>query len=307
MHRAGRMDRRRTTRAATAALAAVMALAVAPGAAMAGGGALPPPPLTSPQVTAVSGLWVSELVSAQDKTDCVGRFTPFGEGTMFNTFRESRETWQSAYSTSSDPRYSGSITFYLHILRNITPTDTGEIGKVDGTYAVFDGNRAIATGQVQGVLVRQSSYDEGSEQEISALVEEGGTEGIVRFQGLLFGGSVIYPAAATIGQPHLVANFLSFFGESASDPAHNFDFWAGGYGDEEEGPVSLTEEDSWFGGPAFPAVVVGGTCPGPYKTRPAPVEQPPAIAKQARSTGKLSQAQSKRQAAYVRRLYERTH
>jgi hypothetical protein len=300
MLRARRTRRIRTARLGVVALAAAVLSLVAVPAAQAGAGSTPPPPAQNPQVTEVSGMWGAQLVSAQDRPNCPGRIATSG-ASGFEQFRESRETWSTEFSSSSDPRYDGSITFYLHMLRNVSTQNSGPIGEVDGTYAVFDGSgRAIAHGFIQGVLVRETGSG-GGETELQGMRGISQQPGIVRLQGLFFGGQVLFPSAATVGRPYLLANYLSFFQESTIDPNHNFDQWFGLYGDEGlgNGEDDISDAldvstDSIFGAPSLPAIVVGGTCPGTYRNRTvsAPVATP-ARARRTRS-----------QAAFVRRLYE---
>ena len=297
MLRAGRTRRNRTTRPGVVALAAAaLALAALPGAALAGAGSTPPPPATNPQVTEVDGMWGASLFSAQDKPDCPGRIAS-SAATGFEVFRESRETWRTDFASSSDPRYDGSITFYLHILRDVTAQGRGPIGEVDGTYAVFDGaGRAIASGNIQGVLVRESSTPNGTAQGMYGITPIGG---LVRLQGLFFGGQVLFPSGATVGRPYLLANYLASFRENALDPNHHFDQFVGTYGEEqEESTDEIVEAVAAGNGSIFeqsyPAIVVGGTCPGSYRNRTAsaPVAQ----------TAKTRRARA--QAAFVRKLYE---
>ena len=301
MLRAGRTRRIRTTGPGVVALAAAaLSLVAVPGAALAGGGAAPPPPAQNPQVTEVDGMWGASLFSAQDKPDCPGRIAS-SAATGFEVFRESRETWRTDFASSSDPRYDGSITFYLHILRDVTAQGRGPIGEVDGTYAVFDGSgRAIAHGNIQGVLVRETSTQNGTETATAqGTYGISNLGGLVRLQGLLFGGQVLFPSGATIGRPYLLANYLASFREDPLDPNDHFKQFIGTYGEEqEESTEDIVEAVAAGNGSVFeqsyPAIVVGGSCPGSYRNRTtsAPVAQ----------TAKTKRARA--QAAFVRKLYE---
>jgi hypothetical protein len=248
--------------------AGVLVLGMAMAALAVAGPAAADPPLTNPALVAVQGGWVASLYSAQDRPECLGRYTAFDSSTTsFDQYRESKETYIALFG-SSDPRFQGSgvhfTEFYLHMIRDITVT-SGENGAYDGSYAIFDDSgNAIAQGSLQGV----------------SRATAGET-----MNGLLFGGQVLRPSGATIGRPHLVANFEGSFDE---DTNSNHTTFSGNFG----GLDSNYQR---------PAVVVGGGCTGNYAVRPVLLSSTTSSRLSAIAPGAAA-----RGAAYVKRLYEMT-
>jgi hypothetical protein len=233
------------------------------------GGAAADPPATAPGIVAVHGIWGVDLQSAQDRPDCLGRYAALESPQTFDTFVESKETYSGGWS-STDPRFGvdNPVMFYLHVLRDTSTTLGQENAAYDGTYAVFDDNGlAIAQGNLQGVGKNGGAF---------ATTE--------LMNGVLYGGQVLRPSGATIGLPHLVANFESEFGLTNNQHTAN---------------------EGAFGGTDFnyqrPAVVAQGACPGAYTKRPVVVSNTAT-----RSAHPQSAATVAREAAYVQRLYEMT-
>jgi hypothetical protein len=268
----GSRANRRLRVSATAAVGACVAALAAFGA----GTAAADPPLTAPGLVAVQGLWESNLVAAQDRPDCLGRYTAFDSSQVFDTFRESKETF-SGGALVSDPRFQGSnVMFYMHILRDVSVTTFSENGAFDGTYAIFDSSgAAIAQGSFQGV----------SKVDPEAI---GVFAGYEIMNGLFYGGQVLRPSGATIGLPHLVANFES---ELPTDANNNHVFFDGSFGGVDNNYQR-------------PAVVAQGACPGAYAKRALLVTGTSAA--RSRSGAALSSAVSTREQAYVKRLYDQS-